>query len=141
MNNAPPPPAPTPGARSVRLSEVPLHAPIAKDSNRSGETRKMQEQQGPLAKLHPSIASLVERVKNKRAQAGADEAKFVRDGKAEIQVWLFDKTPEALLQLKRLGFEVVLDPKTSKLVIGRLSIEKLEALAQLKVVRFVSPQT
>ena len=101
----------------------------------------MQEQQGPLAKLHPSIASLVERVKNKRAQAGADEAKFVRDGKAEIQVWLFDKTPEALLQLKRLGFEVVLDPKTSKLVIGRLSIEKLEALAQLKVVRFVSPQT
>ena len=39
-----------------------------------------------------------------------------------------------------LGFEVVLDPKTAKLVIGRLSIEKLAALAELKSVRYVAPQ-
>jgi hypothetical protein len=34
----------------------------------------------------------------------------------------------------------VLDPKTAKLIIGRLSIEKLEALAELKFVRYVAPQ-
>jgi hypothetical protein len=35
---------------------------------------------------------------------------------------------------------VMLDVKTSKLIIGRLPIEKLEALAKLKLVRYVSPQ-
>jgi hypothetical protein len=42
--------------------------------------------------------------------------------------------------LKALGFEVVLDPKTAKMVIGRISIEKLSALGDLKGVRYVSPQ-
>jgi len=34
----------------------------------------------------------------------------------------------------------VLDPKTAKLVIGRMPIEKLAALAELKSVRYVAPQ-
>ncbi len=45
-----------------------------------------------------------------------------------------------MAKLKELGFEVILDPKSSKLVIGRVAIEKLEALADLNVVRYVSPQ-
>jgi len=91
-------------------------------------------------RLHPTILAVVDRLKNKAA-AGADEAKFIRDGKAEVQVWLTDKSAESLAALKALGFEVVLDPKTAKLVIGRLPIEKLEALAELKSVRYVAPQT
>ena len=93
-----------------------------------------------LSKLHPSVAAIVNRLTNKGAQASADELKFVKDGRAEVQVWLFDKTPEALEELKRLGFEIVLDPKTSKMVIGRIAIEKLSALAELKSVRYVAPQ-
>jgi hypothetical protein len=92
------------------------------------------------ARLHPSILAVVDRLKNKAATAGADEAKFIRDGKAEVQVWLTDKSAESLAALKALGFEVVLDPKTAKLVIGRLPIEKLEALAELKCIRYVAPQ-
>ncbi len=92
------------------------------------------------AKLHHSIFAVIERLKNKNAKPGADEAKFIRDGKAEIQIWLTDKSDETLAQLKALGFEVVLDPKTAKLVIGRLSIEKLAALADLKSVRYIAPQ-
>jgi hypothetical protein len=91
------------------------------------------------AKLQPSILAVVDRLKNKAA-AGADEAKFIRDGKAEVQVWLTEKSAESLAALKELGFEVVLDPKTAKLVIGRLPVEKLEALAELKFIRYVSPQ-
>jgi hypothetical protein len=91
------------------------------------------------ARLHPSLLAVVDRLKNKAA-AGVDEAKFVRDGKAEVQVWLTDKSAESLAALKALGFEVVLDPKTAKVVIGRLPIEKLEALAELKFIRYVSPQ-
>jgi hypothetical protein len=90
-------------------------------------------------RLHPSILAVIDRLKNKGA-AGADEAKFIRDGKAEIQIWLTDKSAETLAKLKELGFEVVLDPKSAKLIIGRLSIEKLEALAELKFIRYVAPQ-
>jgi hypothetical protein len=68
----------------------------------------------------------VERLTKKVAQPDPQEAKFVRNGKAEVQVWLIDtsRRPNAAQQL---GFEIILEPKTSKMVIGRLPIEKLEA--------------
>lgn len=93
-----------------------------------------------LSKVNPSIAAVIDRLKNK-GQPSGDEAKFVRNGKAEIQVWLTDKSPEVIAQLKQLGFEVGLDPKTAKMIIGRLPIEKLAALAELKSVRYVAPMT
>ncbi len=103
-------------------------------------TPEEQKQRQLLAKLHPSIAAVVERLKSKNVTPATAEAKFVHDGKAEVQIWLTDKTPEALAQLKQLGFEIVLDPKSAKLVIGRIAIEKLEALSKLDVVRYVAPQ-
>jgi hypothetical protein len=91
------------------------------------------------AKLHPSVYAVVERLE-KQGAAAAGESEFVRDGKAELQIWLTEKTPEVLAQLKQLGFEVVLDPQSAKLVIGRLPVEKLAALAGLGAVRYVAPQ-
>lgn len=99
-----------------------------------------QKRRELLTKMNPSIAAVIERLNNK-AQPGADENKFVRNGKAEIQVWLTDKSPETMAQLKRLGFEFVLDPKTAKTIIGRLPIGKLAALVQLKSVRYIAPMT
>lgn len=99
-----------------------------------------QKRQELLAKLNPTLVALIDRLKDKNAKPGADETKFVRDGKAEIQVWLTEKSDEIIEQLKQLGFEVVLDPKTAKMVIGRVPIEKLAALAELKFVRYVAPQ-
>jgi Ca-activated chloride channel family protein len=103
----------------------------------SPEERRREELR---AKIHPAILAVIDRLKNKGANAGAEEAKFIRDGKAEIQIWLTDKSEETLTKLKQLGFEVVLDPKSAKLIIGRVSIEKLETLAELKFVRYVAPQ-
>jgi uncharacterized protein YegL len=94
-----------------------------------------------LAKVGPSIAAVIERLKNNNAQPTADEIKFVRNGKAELQIWLTEKSPEVLAQLKQLGFEVVLDPKTAKMIIGRLPIGKLSELAELKSVRYIAPLT
>ena len=91
-------------------------------------------------KIHPAVLAIIDRLKDKELTPGADEAKFVRNGKAEIQIWLTEKSDETIAALKALGFEVVLDPKTAKLVIGRLPIEKLAALAELKSVRYVAPQ-
>ncbi|HZI87541.1 MAG TPA: VIT and VWA domain-containing protein [Pyrinomonadaceae bacterium] len=98
-----------------------------------------QKQQALLIKLHPSVLAVIERLRTKAA-AGSDEAKFIRGGKAEVQIWLTDKSPELLAKLKEIGFEVILDPKTAKLVIGRVPIENLQKLAELKFVRYVAPQ-
>ncbi len=128
-NAPPPPPKPVPilnGTIGDRVDRPAL----------SGEEHRRQQLQ---SKLHPSVAAVVERLKNKQAKPAADEAKFVRADKAEIQIWLNDKSDASLEQLKKLGFEIVLNPPSSKLVIGRLPIEKLEALAALEIVRYVSP--
>ncbi len=92
------------------------------------------------SRLHPSVLAVVDRLKRKNTNSGAAEATFIREGKAEIQIWLTDKSAENLAKLKELGFEVVLDPKSAKLIIGRIAIEKLEALAGLQFIRYVAPQ-
>jgi hypothetical protein len=91
-------------------------------------------------KLHPSIIFVIDWLKAPKAGLLTDQAKFVHDGKAEIQIFLTDKSDETMAKLKELGFEIVLDPKTAKMVIGRLPVAKLAALAELKFVRYVAPQ-
>ncbi len=103
----------------------------------SPEEQKRADMQ---TKLHPSILKVIDWLKAPKAGALPAEAKFVRDGKAEIQIFLTEKSDTTMAELKKLGFELVLDPKTAKLVIGRLPVEKLSALSELKFVRYVSPQ-
>jgi hypothetical protein len=91
-------------------------------------------------KLHRSVLAVVQKLQKKEMVFPGGEFGFIRDGKAELQVWLTDKSDETLAQLKELGFEVMLDAKSSKVIIGRLPIEKLEALAKLKAVKYVAPQ-
>jgi len=110
------------------------------DYSRVSTSPSEDKRQDALRKLHPSVLAVIDRLKDKKAFAGPDEAKFIRSGKAEIQIWLTEKSDETIAALKALGFEVVLDPKSAKLVIGRLPIEKLAALADLKSVRYVAPQ-
>jgi hypothetical protein len=92
------------------------------------------------SKFHPSVLAVIDRLKDPKANPGPDEVKFVRNGKAEVQIWLNDKSEETMAKLKEMGFEIVVDPKTAKMVIGRLPIEKLAALTDLKFVRYVAPQ-
>jgi len=91
-------------------------------------------------KLHRSLIAVVEKLQKKETLTAADEGGFIRNGKAEVQVWLTDKSPTSLAKLKELGFEVVLNAKSSNLIIGRITIEKIEALARLSFVKYVSPQ-
>lgn len=147
------------GARRERAKSAPTSRPVSSADAASANTVVAQSEELAIArrdekllsleemkrrrliaKLHPSLAALIERLKSRSAPAAADEAKFVRDGKATVQLWLVDKSPEVLEKLKGLGFEVMLDPKTSKFVIGRLAVERLAALAELAEVRYVAPQ-
>jgi Ca-activated chloride channel homolog len=101
---------------------------------------KGQERQHLASKLHPSLIAVIERMKNGPVPLTAQEARFIKNGKAEIQIWLTDTSAETMAKLKQLGFEVVLEPKTAKMIIGRLPIAKLAALADLAFVRYVAPQ-
>ena len=81
---------------------------------------------------------MVKRLKNK-SQPAADEGKFVKNDKAELQVYLTNTSADTLAQLKRLGFEVITEAKGAKVVVGRISIEKLDELAKLSVVVYIAP--
>jgi Ca-activated chloride channel family protein len=92
------------------------------------------------SKFHPSVLAVIDRLKATNPIANPDESKFIHNGKAEVQIWFTDKSAETMAKLKELGFEVVLDPKTAKMVIGRLPIDKLAALVDIKSIRYVAPQ-
>ncbi len=119
---------------SVGLMEIDVAESVGVLSPEAKQRAELQ------SRLHPSVLAVVDRLKGKNTNSGAAEATFIRDGKAEIQIWLTDKSAENLAKLKELGFEVVLDPKSAKLIIGRIAIEKLEALAGLPFIRYVAPQ-
>jgi len=102
--------------------------------------RQWSPEEQKLAKLAPALRVLAERATRPGFKPTAEEAKFLRNGKVEVQVFLTDTSEATLKQLKELGFEVVLQPTTAKLVIGRLPVEKLAALAELNVVRYVAPR-
>jgi Ca-activated chloride channel homolog len=131
---AAPPPNRPPAVAVMAEAE---DATLTSNTATTPEEKRRQELR---TKLHPSVFAVIERLQKKDPKAGPNEALFVHDNKAEIQIWLTDKSPEALAKLKELGFEVMLDPRSSKLVIGKLPIANLEKLAELKFVRYVAPQ-
>ena len=86
-----------------------------------------------------AVFNLIERLKTNGAPA-SEEARFVRDGKAEILVRLKELKPETIAELKKLGFEVIIEMPSTNAVVGRIAIESLAALAELEAVAFISPQ-
>lgn len=129
--------APPPSASPSTNSAVTVDVDEAAMRKVSAEDQKRADLQ---SRLHPMVLAVIDRLKVKGGGAGPDEAKFVRDGKAEIQIWFTDKSDAVMARLKQLGFEIVIDPRTAKMVIGRLPIEKLAALSELKEIRYVAPQ-
>jgi Ca-activated chloride channel family protein len=129
-----PAPAPTSQPSSAFVIEA--------DKADSGRLLSAEEQKRAAlqSKFHPSVLAVIARLKEPNSKPAADEVKFIHNGKAEVQIWFTEKSDEAMARLKELGFEIVLDPKTAKMVIGRLPIEKLGALAELKAIRYVAPE-
>ncbi|HEY0725333.1 MAG TPA: hypothetical protein VGD41_15330, partial [Pyrinomonadaceae bacterium] len=138
-------PAPPPNASqtvTVTAGVSTINSPAEEISARSPIlTTEQKGRQQLVSKFHPSVLAVVDRVKAGNAIQLPDEVKFVTGGKAELQIWLTDKNDEALAALKELGVEVIADPRTSKMLIARVAIEKLEALGQLKWVKYVAPQS
>jgi len=119
-----------------------------------GETRPQTEEEKlpiPIApevvrqqrlaeKLHVWIYALVERLRKSETAPTANEARFVEDEKAKVQIIFSVKTPEAMEKLRVLGFEI-LSEKYKNAVIGKIDIKKMESLAEIAEVRYVLPES
>lgn len=90
--------------------------------------------------LHAWIYALVTRLGAGKNEPTLNEAKFVRNGKAEIRVVLTGKSPVAAEKLKALGFEIE-STKDGIDLTGRIAVEKLAALAEVEAVKLVLPRT
>ncbi len=83
------------------------------------------------AKLQSELRSL--------AAGGAPGRLLVADGKVEVEIWLADASDDALDQLKQLGFEVTVEGRFARVIIGRLPVAQLEAAAALADVTYIAP--
>ncbi|MGE0473143.1 MAG: hypothetical protein AB7P17_05875, partial [Nitrospirales bacterium] len=90
-------------------------------------------------KLDVILGSLLAHVE-KKAPLQDEVAKHVIDGKVFVRIWLSDTKHETLEKLKTLGFEVMAQPKTGHLVIGKLPIAQLSEVSDLAVVRYIALQ-
>lgn len=60
-------------------------------------------------------------------------------GKVEVLIWVKSKSAETRAKLTALGFELVTDPVSANVLIGRISVEKLADLTEMEAVTLVTP--
>ena len=132
-----PVPTPLPAQSAVSVQAMPetLRSASA-DPKLSPEDEKRQQL---LVKTDPLIVALMDRLKKPGFKANPEETWIVANEKAELQIWLTEKSDSTIAQLKSIGLEVMFDSRASTLVIGRIPTNKLEALIELKFVRHVAP--
>jgi len=113
---APPPPPPASGVADSSEPQLKL----------------TPERQALDSKLHPSLLEAFDCAAKKE-----DHCKVVHDGKVEIQIWLTANSASVLDALRKVGFEPAAG-QLEKTVVGKLPVEKLQTLAQMSEVKFVS---
>jgi len=109
--------------------------------NATGEayTPEMKRDAMIKAKLHTWLYAVVARLAKPDAKPAANEALFVREGKAAVRIDLKTLTPAVLEKLKAAGVE--LTKETGKATItGRISLDKLATLAEIDEVKLILPQ-
>ena len=92
----------------------------------------MPERKVLESKLQPALLAAFDCAK----QQGHD-CKLVHDGRVEVEVWTTKRSVTLLDQLKKMGFEAG-GQSGRKVLVGQLPVERLQELAQLAEVQFVS---
>ena len=90
-------------------------------------------------KLHNWLFVVVERLRKGETSPTPNENLFVHDGKADIQIELSVRSLEVLEKLKAAGFELVSE-KGRTIVIGKIALDKLAALAEIDEVKLILPK-
>jgi hypothetical protein len=88
-------------------------------------------------KLAPAVEAVVERVRS-GGPPGADEGRFVKGGEAYVQLTLTNFSAESLDQLRKAGLTIMRRDRGD--VTGHVAPTKLEAIAELAFVMWITPQ-
>lgn len=123
----------SPGEMSTDEKDIALVKDEAEKLEKAAKIRQRLAE-----KLHSRIFALVMRLQKGETVPDAGEAKFVKEGKAEVQIWLTEKTSKNIEDLKALGFEV-LEDKKAKVITGKIAIEKLADLVEIVEVQYILP--
>jgi len=131
----------------TRTVQVPIEMPdrVRHEGVMGGISRKMSTF-SPAASMSTNAVIVAQSPEAEKALAPTDKLdprlrKRVDSGETgtvQIEVKLSEKTPELMDKLKRAGFVLVTEWKGSLTIVGKISIEKLNALADLKPVKVIS---
>jgi Ca-activated chloride channel homolog len=131
-----------PPARTVMLSGGVVNAPAAASVSvvsadpKPEVVRPVTREQRLKDKLHTWVYAVVDRLADRR-NPGTNEARFVRNGNAEIRVTVEQVSPELRQKLAKVGFHIV--SEKGLVLTGRIAIEKLKALAELDDIKLIVP--
>jgi len=89
-------------------------------------------------KLDPEVAVLIDRI-HSNGSASPGEFAFVHNGIANLNLTMSDSQRQNMEKLRMLGFVASEPTGDTKLVIGYLKIQSLDALRALPCVTFISP--
>jgi len=115
-------------------------------STQPAAARADKKKEAAQFKLSPTLQQVLEcmRILSVSSRTAPKKGENVgcatdKDDKVRVQLQLTDKSAETMKQLAALGFEIATDAHSSATVaIGRISALKLEDLANLGAVRYVS---
>ena len=124
---APPPPPP------VKTPKTAMPTPKSGEPARTvlNKDRRLME-----SKLHSAVLAALDCFH--KSTNGAPACANVHSGKIAIEVWLTADSAALRDQLRALGFEMRQDHRGQRMLTGNLAVDKLEALARLDAVQFVS---
>jgi hypothetical protein len=122
-----PPPGPPQPPPAVAI-------PMAENQSTVVETKLTSEREVLESKLHPALLAAFD-----CATKAQQECNLINAGKVEVEVFLTQESQNVLDQLRKLGFEPTEGHTEKRVLKGRLPVEKLQSLAQIAEVKFVSP--
>ncbi len=92
-----------------------------------------KERQLMESKFQPAVLAALD-----CARKNAGSCANVHAGKIALELWLTEDSPAVRAQLKALGFDLTQTHATHKMLTGNLPVDKLETLAKLTAIQFVS---
>jgi Ca-activated chloride channel family protein len=136
---APPPPPPPAGGPIAKLptktgsvADGEYFADAPRADLRTKERRSLE------GKLQPAVLAALDCFH--RARNTSASCANVHAGKIALEIWLTADSTTTREQLRILGFELTQDHHARKMLAGNLALDKLEALARLDAVQFISLQ-
>ena len=117
-----------------------LNSPMATAPFIGGRRGDMAAERGVVRQLPLSLPPAKEA--NKAAKKMTDDLGSIAanggTGKVEIRLFLSDASEQSMVELRKLGFEIISRPGQAKLFVGRIAADKLAQLAALSFVQHVA---